>query len=91
VKCEAYFTGAAPCKRFQFVVLKRIGLCNSIKGYDNLFICATGRRVSTVLTRFLRLSLAFDLQPDLTGKGEFLEKKKSILGGPRSQPTGRDL
>jgi hypothetical protein len=68
-----------------------MGLCNPVNGYDNLFICTTGLRVSAVLTRCLRLSLAFDSQPDITGKGAFLEKKKSISGGPRGQPAGGDL
>jgi hypothetical protein len=37
VKCEAYFTGAAPCKRRQWGGLKRFGLCNPMTSYQ-LFI-----------------------------------------------------
>jgi hypothetical protein len=33
VKCEAYFTGAAPCKRLQLGGLKRIGRCTPLNGY----------------------------------------------------------
>ena len=34
VKCEAYFTGAAPCKRLKPGGLKRIGLCNPVNGNE---------------------------------------------------------
>jgi hypothetical protein len=34
VKCEAYFTGAAPCKRLQLGGLKRIGFCIPVNGYN---------------------------------------------------------
>jgi hypothetical protein len=34
VKCEAYFTGAAPSKRLQLDGLKRIGFCNPVNGYN---------------------------------------------------------
>jgi hypothetical protein len=39
VKCEAYFTGAAPCKRFQLSGLNRIGLRTPVNGCQTVNRC----------------------------------------------------
>ena len=36
VKCEAYFTGAAPCMRLQLDGMKHIGVGKPVNGYKSL-------------------------------------------------------